>query len=160
VRREHGKRAGKIGRYSTHFTVQGVKSKLIADRSEFWDQGYRDNVSLQILDALFIEMAQRLESGELSQDAAWTLFRLITKENEFPVTWKRLLERANHTEELLPLAVALLQTPEILTAPETTVVAGDLISAHFTKLTNDEKEKIEAAIWAIPSLRFAKLYRS
>src|SRR5262249_55524089 len=55
---------------------------------------------------------------------------------------------------------ALLQTPEILTAPETTVVAGDLISAHFTKLTNDEKEKIEAAIWAIPSLRFAKLYRS
>lgn len=160
VRREHGKAAGKIGRYSTHFTVQGVKSKLIADRSEFWDQGYRDNVSLQILDALFNEMTQRLRSGGLSQDAAWTLFRLIAKENEFPVTWKRLLERANHTEELLPLAVALLQTPEILTAPETTVVAGDLISAHFTKLTNDEKEKIEAAIWAIPSLRFAKLYRS
>jgi KaiC/GvpD/RAD55 family RecA-like ATPase len=160
VRREHGKATRRIGHYSARFKIYGVTSKLVADRSEFWDQGYRDNISLQLLDALLSEVAKRLKAGELSQEVAWGLFQLIAKENQYPVTWKRLLERANHTEELLPFAVALLQTPEILAAPETSVVAGDLISAHFAKFTNGEREQIEAAIWEVPSLRLSKLYHS
>jgi len=160
VRREHVKTARKIGKYSTQFTFAGVKSRLVADGSQFWDQGYRDNVSLQILDALLHRISERLKSGELTHETSWALFRMIAKENQFPVVWKRVMEHASRSPELLPFAVPLLQAPEILAAPETTVLAGDLISRHFTGFNAEEKRTIEEAIWAIPGLSLAKTYRA
>src|SRR5260221_13630714 len=71
VQREHVKTARRIGRYSARFTFINVKSRLVADGSQFWDQGYRDNVSLQILDALLNEMSDRLKSAKLTHEAAW-----------------------------------------------------------------------------------------
>jgi AAA domain len=161
VRREHVKTAKKIGRYSpTYFNFAGLKSKLVADRSELWDQGYRDNVSLQMLNAVLHHIAEQMKKGQISQESVWSVFRSIAKENEFPVTWKRVIELATHTPELLPFGAALLEAPEILAAPETTVVAGDLIAGQFKALTQNQKQQIETAIWAIPELPLARTYRS
>jgi hypothetical protein len=160
VQREHVKTARRIGRYSARFTFVNVKSRLVADGSQFWDQGYRDNVSLQILDALLNEISDRLKSDKLTHEATWALFRMIAKENRFPVVWKRVMEHASRSRELLPFAVPLLQAPEILAAPETTVLAGDLIAQYFTGFSAEEKQKIEEAIWAIPGLPLTKTYRA
>jgi hypothetical protein len=160
VQREHVKTARKIGKYSARFTFANVKSRLVADGSQFWDQGYRDNVSLQILDAFLNEMSERLKSGGLTNEASWALFRMIAKENRFPVVWKRVMEHASRSPELLPFAVPLLQAPEILAAPETTVLAGDLIARYFKGLSAEEKLAIEEAIWAISYIPLAKTYRA
>jgi hypothetical protein len=160
VHRDHVKAAGKLGKYTTELVYAGVNSRLVADRSELWDQGYRDTVSLQLLDALLNRISDLLKSGELTQDAALALFQLIAKENKFPVIWKRVMERASSSPELLPFVVPLLQAPQILAAPETTVVAGDLINRHFQDFTSDQKQRIEAAIWAISDLPLARMYRA
>jgi hypothetical protein len=159
VKREHGKTATQIGRYSSHFVFAGMKTKLTSDRSELWDQGYRDNVSLQILDSLIREISERLVAEDLSVAAAWSLFAVVAKENRFPVVWKRVIEHAAHSSSLLPFAVSLLQTPEILIAPETTVAAGELIEKQFRNFTAVDKDKVEAAIWSSPNTKLAKLYR-
>jgi hypothetical protein len=70
------------------------------------------------------------------------------------------MEHASRSRELLPFAAPLLQAPEILAAPETTVLAGDLIAQYFTGFSAEEKQKIEEAIWAIPGLPLAKTYRA
>jgi hypothetical protein len=160
VRREHVKTGRRIGKYSTHFTFAGVRSKLTADRSELWDQGHRDAVSLQLLDALFNRISELLKRGELLENDVWRVLQLVAKENRFPVVWKRLIEHASLSPELLPFAVPLMQASEILAAPETTVVAGNLLSQHFMDLTVEDRRKIEAAIWAIPDLALARAYRA
>jgi hypothetical protein len=160
TRREHltGKR--KIGNYSVEFNFNGIKSRLSADRSEIWDQGYRDNVSLQLLDALLNKISTDLKTGSLAIDAAWSVFRLIAQENEFPVVWKHLLQHASYRAELLPFTMPLLQSPEVLAAPETTVVAGNLLAANFELFNPDDRLKIEDSIWKIPDLPLAKIYRA
>jgi len=159
VRRKHAKTARKIGKYSTRFIYKGVRSRLVADGSEIWDQGYRDNVALQMLDAVLNRISERLKTGNLSEGAAWTIFQSIARENQFPVVWKRFIEHASRSPELLPFALPLMQSPEILAAPETTVLAGELLARHFKDFASAEKQKIEAAIWAIPDLPLAKVYR-
>jgi hypothetical protein len=160
VRREHVRTGRRIGKYSTHFTFAGVRSKLTADRSELWDQGYRDDESLQLLDALFNRISELLKRGELLENDVWRILQLVAKENRFPVVWKRLMEHASVSPELLPFAVPLLQASEILAAPETRVVAGNLLSQHFMDLTVEDRPRIEAAIWAIPDLPLAKTYHA
>jgi hypothetical protein len=159
VRREHAKTARKIGKYSTRFTYNGVRSRLVADRSEIWDQGYRDNIPLQMLDAVLNRIAERLRSRDLAEGVAWTIFQSIARENQFPVVWKRLIAHTSRSPELLPFVVPLVQSPEILAAPETTVLAGDLLTRCFKDLSHEDKQKIETAIWAIPDLQLAKVYR-
>jgi hypothetical protein len=159
VRREHLRGRRKIANYSVTFDFDGIKSRLSADRSEIWDQGYRDDVSLQLIDALLNKVPTDLKSGDLSLESAWSVFKLIAEENQFPVVWKHLLRQAAFRPELMPFAMPLLRCPEILAAPETTVIAGELIAANFKSFQANDKAKIEEAIWKIPSLRLAKIYR-
>lgn len=158
VRREH-LRGRKIANYSVTFDFDGIRSRLSADRSEIWDQGYRDDVSLQLIDALLNKVSTDLKSGDLSLESAWSVFRLIAEENQFPVVWKHLVRQAAVRPELMPFVMPLLRCPEILAAPETTVIAGELIAANFKCFQANDKAKIEEAIWKIPSLRLAKIYR-
>jgi len=160
VRREHAKTARKIGKYSTRFTYKGVRTRLVSDRSEIWDQGYRDNVTLQMLDAVLIRISEQLRSGNLTERPAWTIFRVMATNNQYPITWKRLIEHASRSPELLPFVVPLMQSSEILAAPETTVAAGNLLASHFKDFAPAEKQNIEAAIWAIPDLQLAEVYRA
>ena len=160
VRREHAKTARKIGKYSTRFTYKGVRTRLVSDRSEIWDQGYRDNVTLQMLDAVLIRISEQLRTGDLAEGSAWTVFQVMATNNQYPITWKRLIEHASRCPELLPFVVPLMESPEILAAPETTVAAGNLLTHHFKDFAPDEKQKIEAAIWEIPDLRLTEVYRA
>lgn len=160
VEREHEGTARKIGaKYSTTFEFEGIQSRLIADRSEIWDQGSRDNVSLQMLDTLLNHLSESLTSGALTQEMVWTVFKIIAKENKFPVVWKRLLRRSFYSPELLPFAMPLLESSEILIAPETTVVAGELMTHSFNSLEPNAKRRVEEAIWTTPNTAIAKIYR-
>lgn len=160
VGRDHPHAASKIGKYSTVFSYAGIKSRLIADRSEIWDQGHRDVVSLQMLDALLNRLSEGLKSGEFTQGTVWPIFHLIAEENRFPVVWKRVIEHATQKPELVPFAVPLLREPEILAAPETTVVSGEFINRSFETFTMAEKQEIESAILAVPEMKLAKVYES
>src|SRR5439155_7730627 len=73
--------------------------------------------------------------------------------------WKRLMERALHATELVPFVLPLLEAPQILAAPETTILAGDLIHQYFKSFTPEQKLKIENAVWAMPDLKMARVYR-
>jgi KaiC/GvpD/RAD55 family RecA-like ATPase len=159
VEREHGGTARQIGKYSSKFDFAGIQSRLIADRSEIWDQGYRDNVSLQMLDALLNHLTVSLKSNALKQEEVWTVFQLIAEENKFPVVWKRVLEQSSDNPELQPFVLPLLESPEILIAPETTVVAGTLVTRLFDSFGDSTKRKIEDAIWSTPNTTIAKIYR-
>jgi hypothetical protein len=159
VEREHAGAARKIAKYSTTFEFAGIQSHLNTDRSEIWDQGYRDNVSLQMLNALLNHLSDSLKSGALTQEAVWTVIKLMAKESKFPVVWKRVMERTSQSPELLPFVLPLLQSPQILIAPETTVVAGTLIARLFDSLDDNTKQNIEEAIWSTPNTEIAKIYR-
>jgi KaiC/GvpD/RAD55 family RecA-like ATPase len=159
VTREHAGAARRIAKYSTTFEFAGIQSQLITDRSEIWDQGYRDNVSLQMLDALLHHLSDSLKSNALTQEAVWTVFKLIAKETKFPVVWKRVIERSTHDPELLPFVLPLLQSPQILIAPETTVAAGTLIARAFDSLNDNAKRGVEEAIWSTPNTEISKIYR-
>jgi KaiC/GvpD/RAD55 family RecA-like ATPase len=159
VEREHASVARKIGKYSTTFEFAGIQSHLITDRSEIWDQGYRDNVSLQMFDALLNHLSDNLKSGALTREAVWTVFKLIAKESKFPVVWKRVMERSSHTPDMLPFVLPLLLSPQILMAPETSVVAGTLIARLFDSFDDTTKRNIEEAIWSTPNTEIAKIYR-
>jgi KaiC/GvpD/RAD55 family RecA-like ATPase len=159
VKREHRTRS-RTRHYSARLKYAEAVSRFTADGSEIWDQGFRDTVSIQMWEALLSAIVDRLKNGELQRDQAWSLFCLVAKENKFAVTWKRLLERAKHSTELLPYVLPLVESPEILAAPETTVQAGDLIREHFGVFTAEQRSRIENRIWAIPDRKIAKLYRS
>jgi hypothetical protein len=159
VKREHVSTARSIGCYSVSFRYATVKSKLVSDRCEIWDQDYRDDISLKMLDELLNKVSQLLVDGDLLTDGVWGVFLLIASENRFPVVWKRLLEHSKHHPELLPFTLPLLQSAEILAAPETTVAAGDVIQKHFLHFTGVDRSRIEAAIWAVAKSKLAKRYR-
>jgi hypothetical protein len=160
VRREHLRTTRGIERYSTSIMYAGIKSTLQSDRSELWDQSYREDEGINILRALLGRIVEDLKNQELNSDSAWSVFRVIANENTFPVVWKRLIELASQNPELIPFTKPLLESPTILCVPETTVAAGALLSLRFGEFTADEKQKIEEAIWSIPSVKAAKIYRN
>lgn len=160
VKREHARVARKIGQYSARFQLFSLRLRLVSDRSEIWDQtSHRDTSSLDLLQRLLSHLMDGRKHSTLSATDTWDVFKLIASENPYPVVWKRILQYATRHAELVPFALPLLQIPEILIAPETTVVAGDLITQSYATLTPADREAIEKAIWKISKTSIAKLYR-
>ena len=87
----------------------------------------------------------------------------IARHARFAVTWKRLLQAAVfNTPSLYPLVSELLTVPQVLSAPETTIVAGQALSAAYAaKLVQAEDARgSNDAILEIPNsvaiLRYEK----
>ena len=159
VEREHMLTANRTGSYSATFQLAGIQTLLIGDRSEIWDQGHREGTSLELVDKLLFFLSDGLKTGSLTEEIVQIVFNLLISNNKYPVMWKRILERVLIKSELLPVAVPLLESPEILIAPETTVNPGRLISNSFSKLPETIKQKIESAIWVTTEIKMSALYR-
>jgi hypothetical protein len=87
----------------------------------------------------------------------------IARDASFAVAWKRLLQASVfNSPSIYPVVRELLTVPELLSAPETTVVAGQALSAAYSAglVSSEDAKRIEAAIQKIPEsvaiLRYEK----
>src|SRR5208282_3693567 len=146
--------------YKWTFQFLGKQIPLNSDRSEIWDHYHRDYTAIQLVDQLLYSLKGRLESGELSADAARSVLCELGQANEFAVTWKRVLNYASSTPEFLAIIPDLLQVPELLAAPETTEVAGAAIRKAYEKdlFSPTEFSAIQEAILRITTLPLASIF--
>jgi hypothetical protein len=160
--RSPGQKAGEA-KMEFAFTFAGAKAIYQSDYSEIWDTGgSRDYVSLNLFGAVLNAISKLLESPDC-EDTARAMVAEIARYASFAVSWKRLLQAVVfNSPSLYPLISELLTVPHVLSAPETTIVAGEALSAAYAaKLVKlDEAVKIEQAILEIPNavaiLRYEK----
>jgi hypothetical protein len=144
------------------FTFAGANAIYRSDYSEIWDTGSHDYVSIKLFGAVLNAASRSLENpgGEV---IARAMVGAIARHATFAVSWKRLLQAAVfNSPSLYPLISELLAVPQVLSAPETTIVAGQALSAVYAaKLVKaDEATRIEEAILEVPNavtiLRYEK----
>lgn len=134
------------------FRFMGDEARYVSDYSEIWDSGGQDYLSLSILDAALNHAAQLLET-DATRSNGIAIVRTIAKRNIYAVGWKRLLQATRRNPAPLhSLALELLSTPLLLSAPETTVDAGEVIKAIYGESLVDgaSATAIEQAIADIP----------
>lgn len=101
------------------------------------------------------------EAGTMRPSTLRAIVKVIAETARVAVCWKRLLQAACfNITAFYPHVRTLLSIPRILAAPETAVVAGDVLKAAYAaSLPNDkDKAKIEKAIEQIPRSRYIKRY--
>jgi len=163
VARKEGETLKKLGSYNAQVNLFGVSSQLASDRSEIWDQTYRASETTgQFVPALMSEIAKRIQDRSITKTEVLAVFNEMATYNKFPVLWKRVLEFIEHDQTILPYALPLLTTPEILAAPETTVAAGNIVRLAYQHegVSVTDRRNIEASILSTPDLAMAKdVYR-
>jgi len=161
VARTEGETIRKLGLYKTTFPFLGIKVTLESDRSEIWDQSHRSSHALQLLSRFLNHILEMSSSGQIARNQVDDALRELARESTYAVVWKHLLYFGWVHDGFLPLCVELLETPTILGAVETTVVAGNAIkkvfgSDQYGAVTRDA---IEAAILAVPSSELSSVYK-
>ncbi len=144
------------------FTFAGAKVDYRSDYSEIWDTGSRDYVSVKLFGAVLHAASRSLENPG-GESTARAMIDTIARHASFAVAWKRLLQAAVfNSPSLYPVISELFTIPQVLSAPETTIVAGQALSvAYAAKLVKaEEATRIEEAILEIPNavaiLRYEK----
>lgn len=133
------------------FDFNGQEAIVITDYSEIWDSDtYHDDEPLKIL-SVFKKYLQTLSREPDRKGELQPLINIIVSENRLAILWRHLLScgtKNPHTlgQEIRYLAWAM----PILTGYDTTVIVGDFITAIFSTLTSDDRERIERAILSIP----------
>ena len=161
VRRKEGDTIKSLGAYEWSFEFLGRKIPFSSDRSEIWDHSHKDYTAVQLVDQLLYSLKAQLESGALSRDKARSILCELGQENEFAVTWKRVLTYASYTSEFLAIIPDLLRIPELLAAPETTEAAGGAVSKAYAEniFAPDDFTEVQNAILGIPKLPLATIFR-
>jgi KaiC/GvpD/RAD55 family RecA-like ATPase len=161
VSRTEGETIKKLGLYKTTFPFLGSEVILESDRSEIWDQSHRSSHALQLLSRFLNYALEMRSSGQLTRNQVDAALRALANESIYAVVWKHLLYFGWVHDGFLPLCVELLQTPIILGAVETTVVAGNAIKKVFGSDQYDSvtRDAIEAAILAVPSSELSSIYK-
>jgi hypothetical protein len=144
------------------FTFAGAKVQYRSDYSEIWDTGSRDYLSINLFTSVLQAASKSLE-GSGGEETARSMIEAMAREASFAVAWKRLLQGSVfNSPSLYPVIRELLTVPEILSAPETTVVAGQALSTAYSAglVGAEDAKKIEEAILKIPDsvaiLRYEK----
>ena len=121
-----------------------------ADFSEIWDTGSREYPSLNLLNATLHKISDTLNGDP---ENAKRLFQAITERASFAVVWKRLLQIATtNTAAWYQLLRPLLLIPELISAPETTILTGQLLQSIYAAhlVSPNDALAIEDAILSIP----------
>jgi hypothetical protein len=145
------------------FIFSGARANYRSDYSEIWDSGgSRDYVSLTLFGAVLNAASSNLEIPG-GKEISKAMVDAIARHATFAVAWKRLLQAAVlNTPSIYPLVSELLTVPQVLSAPETTIVAGEALSAAYAGqlVQDDEAKRIEDAILEVPNsvaiLRYEK----
>ena len=161
VERREGDTVSKLGVYDTKIVLYGVESRLRSDRSEIWDQGYRDSEGLAILQQLLQTLSENIAASRIAEVRYHEIVATIASANRYAVTWKRFLEHCEHQPEFLAYSTDLLLIPELLAAPETTVAAGQAIRTGFTnvKVSAAWRSEVQNAILRVPTCAVVHVYK-
>jgi hypothetical protein len=140
---------------SQEFTFQfaGRQVKYRSDYSEIWDHGAREYGSLNLLAAALFRAGDNV-ANEAMRNVGAAIIGTIADGADYAVTWKRLLETAmTNPNVFYEYVVELLAAPKLISAPETTIAAGNLLTSFYGKGAVRQKDgaAIEAAIAAIPA---------
>jgi hypothetical protein len=142
------------------FQYAGRDAAYRTDCSEIWDGGARQMESLKLLDSALDYAAKRLLEPNGGEDGR-QMIRAIAFTTATAVLWKRLLEvSATYCAALYGETKALLMIPELISAPETTIAAGNLIATAYKLQLVQEPDAIaiEGAISRIPTAQVILRY--
>jgi hypothetical protein len=141
----------KEGAVEETFDFNGRMAKIKADYSAAWDGGYSsDDKQLQMLNT-FQEYLLLISKSTNRIDEVRKIVNIFVDDGHAAILWRRLLKcgaYAPHTlgYELRHLGWAM----PILLSYDTTLVAGEFLSAIFSFLSREERERVERAILSIP----------
>lgn len=138
--------------YEQSFDFNGRLAHLCTDHSTIWGESdvYQHEEPIKMLNAFqrYLEnQSQDLENAERLHE----IISLLIEKNRLAVIWRRVLKVATlHPDilgkELLPFAKAI----PILTAFDTSALAGEFIKVIFSSLDHCERESIERTILKLP----------
>lgn len=133
------------------FSFNGHEAYLLADSSCIWDSGYSPEAPIQMLVTFEAYLRTLASDGPRTAERQQILNILATK-NYLAVLWKRVLSCGAAVPHTLGLEIrSLVWAEPILTCPDTTTAAGELLKAIFCLLPLAQREAVEKAILAIPT---------
>ncbi|HEU0077588.1 MAG TPA: hypothetical protein VFQ76_08075, partial [Longimicrobiaceae bacterium] len=148
------KRRGDEEKAVSRFDFHGVEAQILPDYSCVWDRGsaYPHENAVKLLDHLESRLGT-LAGPEGDPVERQRLLGHVVREVRLAGIWRRLLRLGTRDPdtlglELRPLAWA---TP-VLAGMDTSARAGELIRAITPLLPAEDRERIEKAILALPSL--------
>lgn len=136
------------------FEFAGREAFIRTDYSEIWDSSgaHRDDEPLKMLGS-FHNYLERLSADNEHVNERSEILDLIVRENSNAVFWRRLLKIGRKNPDTLGYEIrSLAWSPPILTSYDTTRVVGDFIKVIFSKLPDEERQRIEQIIVSIPDL--------
>jgi len=152
--------AGEIKTFT--FRSGGADLTYVSDYSEIWDSGSREYTSLELFAGVLRNIVERF-SAKSTDTVATEMLQATMSNADLAVFWKRLIEVASlHPAELFSHVSALLFVPEFISAPETTIAVGNLVTAAYGKnvVPDKDADAIELAIERIPSIKAILRYES
>jgi hypothetical protein len=129
-----------------------------ADYSEIWDSGSHEYLSLNLLNTTLNHISDSFATNGNSDKR---LFHLIVERASLAVIWKRLLQIATtRIAAWYPTIRELLFIPEFISAPEITILAGQILQSIYAEhlVSSDDALAIEKAILNIPNVRVILRY--
>jgi hypothetical protein len=124
---------------------------LVTDYSHVWDTDYgpvRDD-ELRILDAFFRQLNRHVQAKPHDRVVDEVLDVLMVGERP-AIAWRRLLQLgAQYPEVLLPRLKPLAWAEPLLDGFDTSDLAADFVAAVFTRLSTDDRRRVERAIFSI-----------
>jgi hypothetical protein len=135
------------------FDFDGQEAVITTDYSAIWDSPtYRYDDPLKILDT-FTEYLQNLSKDTNRTDERQSLIHIIVTENRLAILWRCLLKCGIAAPKTLGQEICFLcWAIPILTAYDTTTLAGDFLQVVFSDLSYTDRERVEQAILSIPNL--------
>lgn len=149
---EHEASSNSYGRPDQEFTVSldGAHATVRNDHSEWWDRRSHNRDVSAMLDSFEEKVAQAAAAGD-SQMLS-TVFDVLGERPQPAAVWRRVVRAAaREPGQLAQELAAPLASSAFLGAPELLEPVGALLPAAFEYLTNEERERVESAILALPS---------
>jgi len=134
------------------FEFNGQDAFIRTDYSEIWDSGatHRNDEPLKMLDSFQSYLERLSADSELANERS-ELLNLIVFENCNAVFWRRLLNVGTKHPDTLGCEIrSLAWAMPILVSYDTTRVVGDFIKTIFSKLSHEERQRVEQAVLSIP----------
>lgn len=142
------------------YVYEGITAGYRNDLSEIWDQGYRDQLSLTLLDICLRELLG--DEGQKTLPIHIVISALV-RQTDLAVAWRHVFSPFLSVDnEVIRALLPLLEIPEFLAAPEITRSIGSYIEKVYSKgrLDVDEKTRIEKAILALDALSNSSRYET
>jgi hypothetical protein len=137
---------------SFNYVYDGTAGSYTSDLSEIWDQGYRNEISLTLLDTCFRELIGENGSRALPSDV---VIETVVRVAKFAVVWRHVFSPFLGVDnELLSAILPMLEIPEFLAAAEVTRSIGGYLEKLYgtSPPSGPEKVRIENAILALGRL--------